>query len=43
MAHRAQLRAFLHRLGRETRQGEIAFEFDGQFFRITTFDESQGD
>lgn len=33
-----QLRAFLHALGRETRQGEVAFEFDGRFFRITKFD-----
>ena len=32
------LRAFLHRLGRETRQGEVALEFDGEFFRITKFD-----
>lgn len=33
-----QLRAFLHRMGRETDQGEIAFEFDGAFYRITRFD-----
>ena len=33
-----QLREFLHRLGRETRQGEVAFEFDGRFFRIREFD-----
>jgi hypothetical protein len=33
-----QLRAFLHALGRETRQGEVAFEFDGQFYRIKKFD-----
>jgi hypothetical protein len=33
-----RLREFLHRLGRETNQGEVAFEFDGQFFRIRTFD-----
>lgn len=33
-----ELRAFLHKLGRETRQGEIAFEFDGRFYRITKFD-----
>jgi hypothetical protein len=33
-----RLRAFLHRLGRETNQGEIAFEFDGRFFRIRNFD-----
>src|SRR3954466_10386272 len=33
-----ELRAFLHSLGRETRQGEVAFEFDGSFYRITSFD-----
>jgi hypothetical protein len=33
-----QLRTFLHRMGRETRQGEVAFEFDGRFYRIRTFD-----
>jgi hypothetical protein len=33
-----RLRAFLHRLGRETNQGEIAFEFDTRFFRIRNFD-----
>jgi hypothetical protein len=33
-----QLRAFLHALGRETRQGEVAFEFDSWFYRITKFD-----
>jgi hypothetical protein len=32
------VRAFLHKLGRETRQGEIAFEFDTKFYRITKFD-----
>lgn len=35
-----ELRAFLHMLGRETRQGEVAFEFDGRFYRITKFDAS---
>ena len=34
----AELRAFLHRMGRETGQGEVAFEFDGEFCRITDFD-----
>ena len=34
-----RLRAFLHRLGRETNQGEVAVEFDGHFYRITTFDD----
>lgn len=33
-----RLREFLHRMGRETNQGEIAFEFQGQFYRIRTFD-----
>jgi hypothetical protein len=32
------LREFLHRLGRETHQGEVAFEFDGRFYRIRQFD-----
>lgn len=34
------LRNFLHRFGRETLQGEVAFEFDGTFFRISHFDEN---
>jgi hypothetical protein len=38
LAQLAQLRAFRHRMGRETRQGEIAFEFDGCFYRIRAFD-----
>lgn len=33
-----RLREFLHRMGRETNQGEIAFEFDGRFYRIRNFD-----
>ncbi len=33
-----RLRTFLHRLGRETNQGEVAFEFDGRFYRIRNFD-----
>lgn len=33
-----RVREFLHRLGRETNQGEIAFEFDDAFHRIRTFD-----
>lgn len=37
-----QLREFLHRLGRETRQGEVAFEFDGRFYRINDFDAAGG-
>ncbi len=35
-----KLRQFLHALGRETHQGEVAFEFDGRFYRITEFDAS---
>jgi hypothetical protein len=33
-----RLREFLHRMGRETNQGEVAFEFDGRFYRIRSFD-----
>jgi len=33
-----RLREWLHRMGRETNQGEIAFEFDGRFYRIRAFD-----
>lgn len=32
------LREFLHRMGRQTNQGEIAIEFDGQFYRIIQYD-----
>jgi hypothetical protein len=35
----SSFRSYLHRLGRETNQGEVAFEFDGTFFRIDEFDE----
>jgi hypothetical protein len=38
LKHLARLREFLHRMGRETDQGEVAFEFDGHFYRIRTFD-----
>jgi hypothetical protein len=37
-ANLPSLRAFLHRFGRTTNQGEVALEWDGQLFRITTFD-----
>jgi hypothetical protein len=37
-----RMREFLHRLGRETQQGEIAFEFDGRFYRIRNFDVAEG-
>ena len=33
-----ELRRFLHRMGRETRQGEIAVELDGAFYRIHTYE-----
>ena len=36
-----RLREFLHGMGRETNQGEIAFEFDGRFYRIRNFDAGQ--
>jgi hypothetical protein len=36
-----RIRDFLHRMGRETNQGEIAFEFDGRFYRIRNFDTAQ--
>jgi len=32
------LRQFLHDFGRETRQGEVVFEFDEEFFRIQSYD-----
>jgi hypothetical protein len=32
------LREFLHRFGRETKQGEVVCEFDGEFFRISKYD-----
>jgi len=32
------LRKFLHRFGRETNQGEVVFEFAGEFFRIRKYD-----
>jgi hypothetical protein len=31
------LRDFVHRMGRETSQGEVVVEFDRQFFRIREF------
>jgi hypothetical protein len=33
-----ELKSFLHRMGRETNQGEIAVEFDGAFYRIGNFE-----
>ena len=34
------IRELLHRMGRETNQGEVAFEFNNEFYRITTYDEN---
>ena len=39
LANLPRIREFLHRLGRETDQGEIAFEFGLDFYRIRKFDE----
>ena len=36
-----RIREFLHRKGSETNQGEIAFEFDGRFYRLRAFDPVQ--
>lgn len=33
-----RVREFLHRMGRQTDQGEVAFEFDDRFYRIQQFD-----
>jgi hypothetical protein len=38
LQHLPRLRAFLHQMGRETNQGEVAFEFDDRFYRIRQFD-----
>jgi hypothetical protein len=32
------VREFLHRMGRETNQGEVAFEFEDQFYLISQYD-----
>jgi hypothetical protein len=34
----SRMREFLHRMGRETNQGEIAVELDERFYRIRKFD-----
>lgn len=34
-----ELRAFLHRLGRETHQGEVGLVLDGKYLGIASFDE----
>jgi hypothetical protein len=33
-----RVREFLHRMGRDTNQAEVAFEFDDRLYRISTFD-----
>jgi len=38
IANLPRIREYLHRMGRETNQGEVAFEFDGRFYRIRKFD-----
>ena len=38
LANLPRVREFLHRMGRETEQGEVAFEFADRFYRIRTFD-----
>ena len=38
LASLPRIRRFLHRMGRETNQGEVAFEFDGRFYRIRQYD-----
>jgi hypothetical protein len=37
-ANFSRVREFLHRLGRETNQGEVAFEFEGRFYLIREYD-----
>jgi len=37
-AHLVHIREFLHRMGRETNQGEVVFEFSDRFYRIRNFD-----
>jgi hypothetical protein len=34
-----ELRAFFHRMGRETNQGEMGLVLDGHYIGMTTFDE----
>jgi hypothetical protein len=38
----ARVREFLHRMGRETNQGEVAVEFQRQFFLIREYDSPAG-
>lgn len=37
-ANLARIREFLHRMGRETNQGEVAVEYQKQFFLIREYD-----
>jgi hypothetical protein len=39
LARLPEIRTLLHDMGRQTRQGEVALEFDGTFYRIRDFDE----
>ncbi len=39
----AELRRFLHRLGREGRQGEVGAVIGGRYYGITEFDPSEGE
>jgi hypothetical protein len=43
LQHLPRLRAFLHQMGRETNQGEVAFEFDDRFYRVRQFDPAEGE
>jgi len=38
-----RVREFLHRMGRETNQGEVAIEYQKQFFLIREFDTPAGE
>jgi hypothetical protein len=38
MAALSRIREFLHRMDRQTSQGEVAVEFDGHFYHIRRFD-----
>ena len=38
LSHLKDVREFLHRMGRETNQGEVAFDFEDCFYLIGTFD-----
>lgn len=41
-ANMGRLREFLHRFGRETKQGQVVVEFDGKLWPIDTFDPPVG-